>query len=152
MCFPPLADEDAVQWIVPPLPALFEMNAENRQRVEADVVQASPYNLHGDGINVLVFDGGQVRATHVDLAGRIVPGPNDNTPQNDHATHVAGTIAGAGVADPLLKGMAPAATIISYGFQPSGGGQPGFLYTDPGDLLADYTAAITAMRRNIESA
>ena len=38
--------------------------------------------------------------------------------------------------------MAPYVTIESYGFQQDGGLQEGFLYTDPGDLEADYSDAI----------
>jgi hypothetical protein len=38
--------------------------------------------------------------------------------------------------------MAPAVQIVSYGFEQEGGLEQGFLYTDPGDLEADYAAAI----------
>ena len=43
--------------------------------------------------------------------------------------------------------MAPGVDIESYGFEQEGGLQQGFLYTDPGDLEADYTEAITRLRR-----
>ena len=38
--------------------------------------------------------------------------------------------------------MAPAVDLVSYGFEVAGGLVQGFLYTDPGDIEADYTEAI----------
>ncbi|MDP4261026.1 MAG: S8 family serine peptidase [Bacteroidota bacterium] len=50
-----------------------------------------------------IWDGGKVRSTHVELAGRVVQ--RDNSPTiEDHSTHVAGTLIAAGV-NPLAKGM-----------------------------------------------
>lgn len=64
-------------------------------------------NLSGSSANVkdklAVWDGGKVRATHVELAGRVVQ--RDGSPAiSDHATHVSGTLIGAGI-NPLAKGM-----------------------------------------------
>ncbi|HKQ50221.1 MAG TPA: S8 family serine peptidase [Phycisphaerae bacterium] len=145
-----LAAEDIVEWIEPPLPALQEVNAENRALTGANTVQAPPYSLTGAGVNVLVYDGGRVRTTHVDFQGRAVIGSAEApcSGLSDHSTHVAGTVAGGGVANANNKGMAPGANIISYGFQQSASGttcpslSAGFLYTDPGDLNHDYDAAI----------
>lgn len=50
-----------------------------------------------------LWDGGRVRATHVELAGRVVQRDNP-TGTSDHATHVAGTLAAGGV-NPSAKGM-----------------------------------------------
>jgi subtilase family protein len=145
-----LAAEDIVEWIEPPLPALQEVNAENRALTGANIVQAPPYSLSGAGVNVLVFDSGRVRTTHVDFQGRAVIGSAEApcSTVSSHSTHVAGTIAGGGVAIANNKGMAPGANIISYGFQQSASGTTcpsltaGFLYTDPGDMNHDYNAAI----------
>ncbi|HKQ50220.1 MAG TPA: S8 family serine peptidase [Phycisphaerae bacterium] len=147
-----LVAEDAVEWMEPPLPALQEINAENRALTGANTVQAPPYSLTGAGVNVLIYDGGRVRTTHVDFQGRAVIGSAEATCStiSSHSTHVAGTVGGAGVANANNKGMAPGVNIISYGFDQdaSGTGCPplsqGFLYTNPGDLNHDYNAAINA--------
>jgi subtilase family protein/Big-like domain-containing protein/purple acid phosphatase-like protein len=141
-----LADEDAVEWIEPPLPGLTAVNDSNRARVGADIVQAAPYNLNGAGVSVLVYDAGRARTTHQDFQGRAIVGTGELacTPTIDHATHVAGTIGGAGVANPNFKGMAPGVDIVSYGLNQGGGCglSQGFLYTDPCDIQTDYSQAI----------
>lgn len=135
-----LALEDDVQWIEPAIPALTELNASNRARTQADLVQASPYNLSGAGITVMVFDGGRARATHQDFGGRLTT--HDTSAVSNHSTHVAGTIGGSGAASAgLHRGMAPATRLLSYGFQSDGTGT--FLYTNPGDMEADYLDALT---------
>ena len=58
---------------------------------------------------------------------------------------MACTIAGDGG---TYAGMAPAAEIVSYSFEVDGGLTPGFLYTDPGDIEADFAAVIA---KSIES-
>ncbi|MFO0839867.1 MAG: S8 family serine peptidase [Phycisphaerae bacterium] len=147
----PLAANDGVMWIEAALPPLEEQNDSNRARVGANTLTASPYNLNGAGVAVLVYDGGQVRATHQDLAGRVTIGPTDTSAQSNHSTHVAGTIAGTGASTAgLRRGMAPAATIISYGFQQAVSNN-GFLYTDPGDMEADYGAAINSFGADISN-
>ncbi len=135
-----LAAEDAVQWVEPPLPRLEPNNDDNRLRTGAEVVQDSPYNLDGSGVTVLVYDGGTVYSSHADFGGRAQV--RDGSDASDHATHVAGTIGGSGVASGgLYRGMAPGVTIESYGFELPGLPE-GFLYTDPGDLEQDYADAI----------
>ncbi|MFH1417256.1 MAG: S8 family serine peptidase, partial [Planctomycetota bacterium] len=133
-----LADEDCVQWIEPPLPRFSPVNDSNRALVEANDVQAAPYNLDGSGITVLVYDGGTARSTHVDFQGRLTV--HDGSGTNYHSTHVAGTIGGAGVANAAYKGMAPGTTMLSYGFQYDGSDI--FLYSNPGDIEDDYDEAI----------
>lgn len=139
---PALAAEDVVQWIEPPLPPLTATNDSVRQETQVEVAQAPPYNLRGTGVNVLVYDAGAVYTEHPDFGGRAYA--RDATAAIDHATHVAGIIGGDGASsDGLYRGMAPAVQIESYGFEVPGGLQPGFLYTDPGDLEQDYRQAIT---------
>lgn len=69
-------------------------------------------NLTGSSANIAgkigIWDGGKVRNTHVELAGRVTQKDNILT-LNDHATHVAGTMIAKGV-NPIAKGM-------SYGTQ-----------------------------------
>lgn len=135
----PFAAEDAVMWVEPALWQFSTTNASNRERTGVNTVNAAPYGLNGAGVSVMVYDGGTIRTTHQDFQGRATN--RDGDAISDHATHVSGTIGGAGVANPLHRGMAPGVTIQNYGFEwPSG--DSGFLYTQPGDLLADYTNAI----------
>lgn len=134
-----LAGEDAVLWIEPPLPQLSELNDSNRQLTQADQVQAAPYNLNGADITVMVFDGGTASATHPDFGGRLHVRDSDGVAS--HATHVAGTIGGSGSqSNGVRRGMAPAVAIESYGLEWGSGGI--FLYSNPGDLQADYNDAI----------
>jgi len=137
-----LADDDRVQYIEPPLPQLVESNDSNRIITQANTVQAAPYGLTGAGVSVLIYDGGSVRTTHVDFGGRATS--RDGAAQSDHSTHVAGTVGGSGAASGgVRRGMAPGVTIESYAFEVPGGLSQGFLYTDPGDLEADYAQAIS---------
>jgi hypothetical protein len=142
-----LADDDAVQWIEWPLPPMSEINDSNRTITEADIVQAAPYDLDGSGITVLVYDGGTARASHVDFQDRLTV--NDLSGMSDHATHVSGTIGGAGVHDSAFKGMAPKVQIVSYGFEYDGSDI--FLYSNPGDIEADYNEAINDYGANISN-
>lgn len=135
-----LAEQDKVMWVEPPMPALSENNAENRVLTGVNTVNSGPYNLSGDGVTVLVYDAGQAFA-HQDYASRLTIGASDTDSISGHATHVAGTVGGDGTGNINHRGMAPAVDIISYGFEVVGGLQPGFLYTDPGDVESDYLEA-----------
>ncbi len=80
--------------------------------VAADKVrQTSPFNLDGNSQIVGLWDGGAARTDHQELTGRVTV--KDGAATVDHATHVAGTIAAAGV-NSLAKGMAPAVSIDCY--------------------------------------
>jgi len=148
---PAIAAEDDVLWIEPPLPGWRELNDGNRARVGADVAQLPPYALDGTGVTVLVYDGGQM-FQHGDFGGRLVIGASDTSSISDHATHVGGTIGGDGSgSDGTYRGMAPGVGFVSYGFEQEGGIQQGFLYTDPGDLEADYTEAISVYGADISN-
>lgn len=141
-----LAEVDEVQWMEPPLPAFSELNLEARPTVQADLLEAAPYNLTGAGVKVMVFDGGRVRGTHTEFSdggpSRVTYGADAADALSDHSTHVAGTIGGDGNGGTGEKGMAPGVEIISYAFEQPGGLSQGFLYTDPGDLQSDYNEAI----------
>jgi hypothetical protein len=135
-----LAAEDAIQYAEPPLPGFFELNAENRVNTQVSILQAAPYGLSGQGVTVLVYDGGTIRTTHVDFQGRATNGDTDAV--SSHATHVSGTIGGAGVQTANNRGMAPGVLLVNYGFEVAGGLTEGFLYTNPGDMQQDYGDAI----------
>lgn len=136
-----LADDDRVQWIEPPLPPLETSNLSNRVITQVNTAQSAPYNLDGTGVTVLVYDGGTIRATHNDFSGRVTN--IDSSGVHYHPTHVAGTIGGDGSTNINNRGMAPGVNILGAGFEVAGGLSEGFLYTDPGDLEADYTLAMS---------
>lgn len=73
--------------------------------------QTAPYNLSGSGLRVGIWDGGSVRSTHQEFGSRVTI--RDGSANDDHATHVGGTTAAAGV-DARAKGMAPSLDIDSY--------------------------------------
>ncbi len=147
---PTLAAEGGVKYIEPPLPLFETNNNSNRTLVGAGLAQSPPYGLDGSGVRALIYDGGTIKSDHADLVGRVHIG--DEPHLADHATHVAGTLGGTGAASSgLYRGMAPAVLIDSYEFEVPGGLSAGFLYTNPGDLEADYTASITQWGAHLSS-
>ncbi|MBL8859758.1 MAG: S8 family serine peptidase [Planctomycetes bacterium] len=109
-----LARSHTVRSIEPiPLPAK-EDNVNAAALSNIDDIQAAPYNLTGAGVIFGEFDGGNVRTNHPDLTGRVTL--VDNTSNNDHATHVAGTIIGDGTNNANARGMSPAGTLFSWNF------------------------------------
>ncbi|WP_193214814.1 MBG domain-containing protein [Luteolibacter marinus] len=95
----------------------------------------STYAADGAGITIGIWDGGSARSTHQEFGGRV--NVMDGAGSVDHATHVGGTLAAAGVIS-SAKGMAPAATLDSYDWNSdvaemtsraaTGANQPGKLY------------------------
>ena len=75
-------------------------------------VARSNFDLQGEGMVVGVWDGGKVYS-HKELKDRLIIGKNSTV--DEHATHVAGTVAAEGKKK-NAKGMAPAASILSYDF------------------------------------
>ncbi|MDH3786724.1 MAG: S8 family serine peptidase, partial [Acidobacteriota bacterium] len=129
-------------YVEPPLPPFDELNDSARTIIGAQAAQDPPHGLTGAGVSVLVYDGGKM-ASHPDFGTRLTIGMSDTAGISDHSTHVGGTIGGDGTSSTgQYRGMAPAVDLVSYGFEQEGGLQQGFLYTDPGDLEADYTEAL----------
>ncbi|MEC8724231.1 MAG: S8 family serine peptidase [Bacteroidota bacterium] len=78
-------------------------------------------NLEGENMNIGVWDGDNVRATHSEFQSNdFTQGSRISSPDfgasdayGNHATHVAGTIIATGINE-SAKGMAPKASVISY--------------------------------------
>ncbi|MEM7247280.1 MAG: S8 family serine peptidase [Acidobacteriota bacterium] len=140
---------DEVRWLEPPLPALKAGNFEAAIATNAAPVRnvpgfpPTPYDLDGSGISVMVYDTGEADPTHADLQGRLFVMDMSGVDPTDpfHPTHVSGTIAGSGRLNSMNAGMAPGATILSYGFLQDGTFNDGDLHLNPGDLEADFRDA-----------
>lgn len=79
----------------------------NRVRLTA------PYQVDGTGLAFGLWEAGGVpRLTHQEFGGKISI-RDGSVSSTDHATHVAGTLAGLGI-NPAALGMAPAASIHAY--------------------------------------
>jgi subtilisin family serine protease len=115
-----LLELDAIRWVEEAPPPRMPFNDASRQLVGADVLQAAPYGLTGSGVVLGICDGGTV-GSHPDFSGRlellVASAPTD------HATHVAGTMAGSGAQSMTAGGMslqwrgvAPGADIVSWRF------------------------------------
>jgi len=88
-------------------------NANAAISTAADVLHDAPYALTGANVLAGIWDGGNVRATHVELSGRVTN--FDSVGNDDHATHVSGTMLASGV-NASAKGMAPSALLHAYDF------------------------------------
>ncbi len=102
-------------------------------------------NLTGNATNMkgrlAIWDGGAVRGTHVELAGRVTQ-VDGWTQLLDHATHVSGTMIATGI-NPNAKGMAYQAPDLQAYYY---GGNPGTAYTS--DLAGMALAAPTLYLSN----
>ncbi|MEY3481093.1 MAG: hypothetical protein RIQ71_1868 [Verrucomicrobiota bacterium] len=78
----------------------------------ANLLNQAPYGLNGQGMTVGVWDAARARTNHVELIGKVTVG-DSTTANDDHSTHVAGTIAAKGV-DPKAKGMGTNTLIKTY--------------------------------------
>lgn len=70
-------------------------------------------NLTGKSMTIGVWDSGSTNVEHQEFGDRVEI--KDNIPFDDHGTHVAGTIAAAGV-NPQARGMAYESNIFAYEF------------------------------------
>ena len=97
---------------------LTTLNATAADTISADDLwpgAAAGLALNGAGVTLHEWDGGEVRLSHVELAGVVTWADDTNPGLSSHATHVAGTMVALG-ADPAARGMAFAANIDAYDF------------------------------------
>ncbi|ULQ54002.1 S8 family serine peptidase [Flavihumibacter fluvii] len=104
-----ILDQPYILYAMPVQP-LVALNGAATDRLTAQAVQRGSSGmpgLHGKGIVMGIGDDGRI--DHIDN-GYYVEGQNYNS--SYHATHVAGTMVGAGVINPNMKGFAPEATLL----------------------------------------
>ncbi len=96
-------------------------NATAAALSNVDDVQAAPYNLTGNGVNVGLWDGGSINSTHPDFGNpsRVTQSETGSDPAADmsHGTHVTGTMAGSGAGNATARGMATQATVFAHRFR-----------------------------------
>ncbi len=111
-----LAAENAVRYIEIYPPPRTDGNDGSRARTNTDNVHAD--GVEGDHVVLGIWDGDEVDAAHTDLGARVTFGENPRTnTTSEHATHVAGTMAGDGTNNANLTGHAPSADeIVSYDY------------------------------------
>ena len=95
-------------------------------------ISAGGRNLDGQGVVVGVGDNGDIQS-HLDFNGRLINRSAEL--MRAHATHVAGTIAGAGIIQELYTGYAPKATLLAQYF--SG------IFTEAPAYVQDFGMVIT---------
>lgn len=107
-----LARLDFIAAVEPAAPPRIELdNALSAEVIHAKPLLEDPYNLTGKDVRVGIWDSERV-ASHPDFGDRLRI-IESSSYVSDHATHVAGTIAGSGESDPALRGVAPQARIYS---------------------------------------
>ncbi|MFQ5859692.1 MAG: S8 family serine peptidase, partial [Anaerolineae bacterium] len=117
---PALAASDPWYWVTRESPPRRVLNDGSRAATRTTQAQAAGY--HGNpasapgSIVLAIWDAGKAATTHAGLAGRLRFG-DDGLASDEHATHVAGTMAGNGAGSPGrrdLRGHADQAVIVSY--------------------------------------
>lgn len=128
-----LAELPWVLWVesVPEPPK--EENYYGKSAHRSAILNYGARNLDGTGVNLGIWDGGNV-GPHLDFSGRVTL--VENTSASDHGTHVAGTMAGAGLLNPRHTGMAPNALIFSHNFN-------GDIATEMQDAIDNHGIVIT---------
>jgi hypothetical protein len=106
----------------------------NHNSVGAQAISAlqNGKNLFGKGVTIGVGDDAEI-SSHIDFTGRLI-NRSFGLP-NNHGVHVTGTAAGGGLFNPLYRGMAPRATIVSQIYN-------GIILNTP-SYIADHGMVIT---------
>jgi hypothetical protein len=123
-----LANDERVLTIAGPERFRMEThNAASAALSNVPPLYEAPYDLSGEGVTVSLFELGSAQAAHVEFGGRLILETPDSANSrgeagtaNDrlHATHVAGTIAAAGV-NGSARGIAPKATVVQFCVSPA---------------------------------
>ncbi|HUX54974.1 MAG TPA: S8 family serine peptidase [Williamwhitmania sp.] len=118
-----IASFDWVQNIEPIAPPAELENNHGRTLHRANVLNSSirglGYGLTGKGVKVGLWDADV--ENHRDFNGRVTNREYEMH-TTDHGTHTCGTIAGAGLLDPIARGMAPDALVYAWNFNTQSNG------------------------------
>jgi len=109
-----LAARDEILGVVGPRPPIVVENATAAAVSSVTPLYDTPYDLSGSGVVVTMWDDGSVYKTHSEFTGRVFT--EDGTAVAQHPTHVAGTIAAAGL-NSDAKGMAPQVVVHQFDFK-----------------------------------
>jgi hypothetical protein len=126
-----------VQWVEAIDPPNRKENLLGRSLHRVNTLNDGVRNLKGQGINVGIWDGGEVDK-HLDFSPvntRITLA--ETSALTDHGTHCSGTIGGGGLINPKARGMAPLCRIFSWDFN--------------GNIPAEQAAAIPARGLSVSS-
>jgi hypothetical protein len=109
-----IASDERVFAIIGPMPRMKSNNADAGALSSVTAVQQAPYGLTGKGVTLSLFELAAADATHPEFGGRLhVHFSGGGESDQQHATHVAGTIGAAGLR-PRATGMAPEATVEEF--------------------------------------
>jgi hypothetical protein len=114
-----LADMDGVQTVWTDLRPKATRNLNARDTSNVDEIQpggSAGYDLTGEGIVLGIWDGGTVLDSHEQFNPGSRVTLKDSSASDEHATHVACTMAGDGAPDSDAMGMAPWAVLESWDF------------------------------------
>ncbi|MFK7108320.1 S8 family serine peptidase [Flavobacterium oreochromis] len=98
-----------------PAPAVLENNpgrTSHKVNLLSSNINGLGYGLTGKGVKIGIWDGNV--EPHKDATNRLFTREFESP--STHGSHVFGTMAGAGIIDPLAKGMAPKATVYAWNF------------------------------------
>ena len=110
------------------------LNYNNRAAHGLDALNNDPVrNLQGNGVTVGIGDDASPYM-HVDFTGRQINRFGSQL-LSSHGVHTSGTAVGGGIANPLYKGMAPHATLISQYFSD--------ILTNTDTYIGDYNMVLT---------
>ena len=109
-----------VQEIKNGIPLYYSTNNEDAAiSTRTDYLWTPPFEVTGEGYtNLGEWDGGAVRGTHDELAGRVTQ-VDEASSLSSHATHVAGTLIASGQ-NSSAKGMAHKGTLLAYDWNNDG--------------------------------
>lgn len=104
-----------IQWVEFIDPPNQLENTLGRTLHRVNILNDGTRNLKGDGINVGIWDEGEI-GQHLDFSpvGRVTQ--VETNAVSTHSTHCSGTILGRGLINPNARGMAPNAKLYSYNF------------------------------------
>lgn len=131
-----LAALPCVAWVQAAPAPDHELNSNSMYLSGANTLKAplsaGGRNLDGQGVVVGIGDNGDVQS-HIDFSGRLINRAAEVL--RAHATHVTGTIGGAGIIQELYAGYAPKATLLAQYY--SG------VFSNANKYVQDYGMVIT---------